>query len=219
MNGLEKMFKDTKIGGYEVRFWRNEQEIMNAARSGHLTHNTQPLGALLRGFFHYYASPPATGYPRPASFYWTTEVLSLRTPGGIRMKSEKGWTGATTKIIGGKEVRNRYLFAIEDPFELDHNVARTVTHNGIVAIRDEFRRAWRIISAVGRNMPPEGGLFDEVVEQAPAPTPKEEKKAVVSIENVVLANEEDGQGTTGAGEAKAEPTEVTSVATQNPIAV
>ncbi|KAF4584208.1 Poly(A) RNA polymerase cid13 [Ophiocordyceps camponoti-floridani] len=44
-----------------------------------------------------------------------------------------------------KEVRHRYLFAIEDPFEVDHNVARTVTHNGIVSIRDEFRRAWRII--------------------------------------------------------------------------
>ncbi|KAK1777475.1 hypothetical protein QBC45DRAFT_330581 [Copromyces sp. CBS 386.78] len=49
-----------------------------------------------------------------------------------------------------KEVRYRYLFAIEDPFELDHNVARTVTHTGIVAIRDEFRRAWRIIRNAGR---------------------------------------------------------------------
>ncbi|ROT41847.1 hypothetical protein SODALDRAFT_326034 [Sodiomyces alkalinus F11] len=48
-----------------------------------------------------------------------------------------------------KEIRLRYLFAIEDPFELDHNVARTVTHNGIVSIRDEFRRAWRIIKAAG----------------------------------------------------------------------
>lgn len=48
-----------------------------------------------------------------------------------------------------KEIRLRFLFAIEDPFELDHNVARTVTHNGIVAIRDEFRRAWRIIKAAG----------------------------------------------------------------------
>ncbi|KAL1840582.1 hypothetical protein VTJ49DRAFT_314 [Mycothermus thermophilus] len=46
---------------------------------------------------------------------------------------------------GKREVRYRYLFAIEDPFELDHNVARTVTHAGIVSIRDEFRRAWRII--------------------------------------------------------------------------
>ncbi|KAL2761125.1 hypothetical protein ACRALDRAFT_2024980 [Sodiomyces alcalophilus JCM 7366] len=48
-----------------------------------------------------------------------------------------------------KEIRLRYLFAIEDPFELDHNVARTVTHNGIVSIRDEFRRGWRIIKAAG----------------------------------------------------------------------
>ncbi|KAL2129688.1 hypothetical protein VTI74DRAFT_7431 [Chaetomium olivicolor] len=68
-----------------------------------------------------------------------------------------------------KEIRYRYLFAIEDPFELDHNVARTVTHAGIVKIRDEFRRAWRIIKAAGRNAekqqnanaPPPGGSWKE----------------------------------------------------------
>ncbi|SPQ23663.1 491aa72c-e70d-4401-8951-bd7f61bcbbe2 [Thermothielavioides terrestris] len=50
-----------------------------------------------------------------------------------------------------REIRYRYLFAIEDPFELDHNIARTVTHAGIVQIRDEFRRAWRIIKNAGRS--------------------------------------------------------------------
>lgn len=64
-----------------------------------------------------------------------------------------------------KEIRYRYLFAIEDPFEVDHNVARTVTHDGIVAIRDEFRRAWRIISSVGQKEVQEG-LLDEVVLEA-----------------------------------------------------
>ncbi|KAK0637273.1 hypothetical protein B0T17DRAFT_481994, partial [Bombardia bombarda] len=59
-----------------------------------------------------------------------------------------------------KEVRHRYLFAIEDPFELDHNVARTVTHNGIVAIRDEFRRAWRIIKSAGKGAGQEELLQD-----------------------------------------------------------
>ncbi len=59
-----------------------------------------------------------------------------------------------------KEVRHRFLFAIEDPFELDHNVARTVTHNGIVAIRDEFRRAWRIIKAAGKGHATEDLLED-----------------------------------------------------------
>lgn len=62
-------------------------------------------------------------------------------------------------------MRHRYLFAIEDPFELEHNVARTVTHNGIVAIRDEFRRAWRILTDVGNGWDPQqGDLFDEIVE-------------------------------------------------------
>lgn len=59
-----------------------------------------------------------------------------------------------------KEIRHRYLFAIEDPFELEHNVARTVTHNGIVSIRDEFRRAWRIIRNIGKTQQRDGGLLD-----------------------------------------------------------
>jgi hypothetical protein len=33
-----------------------------------------------------------------------------------------------------KEIRHRYLFAIEDPFELDHNVARTVSHDLLPAL-------------------------------------------------------------------------------------
>jgi DNA polymerase sigma len=60
-------------------------------------------------------------------------------------------TQPQNKPVEVKEVRYRYLFAIEDPFELDHNVARTVTHAGIVNIRDEFRRAWRIIRNAGRS--------------------------------------------------------------------
>ncbi|KAE9370803.1 caffeine-induced death protein-like protein [Stipitochalara longipes BDJ] len=65
-----------------------------------------------------------------------------------------------------KEIRHRYLFAIEDPFELDHNVARTVTHNGIVSIRDEFRRAWRIIRSIGKPYEgQEGRLLDPVTSE------------------------------------------------------
>jgi terminal uridylyltransferase len=173
IQALEHYFKDSTVDGYSVRFWRNEQEIIHAARSNQLTRNTQSLGALLRGFFQYYAALNNYTYgQRIQTFHWTTQVISLRTQGGIRTKLEKDWTGAKTTLKDGKEVRHRYLFAIEDPFELDHNVARTVTHNGIVAIRDEFRRAWRILSAIGRNADPGGGLFDEVVEEPPPSPPK-----------------------------------------------
>lgn len=155
------------VDGWEVRFFGDEDEIVAAAARGQLTQNHDPLGVLLRGFFQYFASTSGG-----QGFIWMQDVLSLRSPGGVLKKEEKGWTGAKTEVGDNqKEVRHRYLFAIEDPFELTHNVARTVTHNGIVAIRDEFRRAWRIIQAVGRGLAPhDGELFEQLDEESEAIT-------------------------------------------------
>src|SRR5205085_8135996 len=104
------------------------------------------------------------------------DVLSLRTTGGIIFKRTKGWTGAKTTVVQSshpgqetKEIRHRYLFAIEDPFEVEHNVARTVTHNGICTIRDEFRRAWKIIGGAVR-----GESVEDILQ------PVEEQKEDVS---------------------------------------
>jgi terminal uridylyltransferase len=197
----------TTCNGCDVQFWCNEKEITNLAERGMLNHNRESLGALLRGFFEYFANTGqlSTG---GRGFDWGREVLSLRARGGILLKQEKGWVGARTvmettteaaptltldtanngcadvskmsnttqttqypkkAIIKEevKEIRYRYLFCIEDPFELDHNVARTVTHKGICSIRDELRRAWRIIKSVGRDSQGLGqviqeGLMDEV---------------------------------------------------------
>jgi terminal uridylyltransferase len=181
--------------GKDVRFWRDEQEILRLAGQGLLNQNQDSVGQLLRGFFEYFAQSQLLSTAPGRGFDWGRDVLSLRTPGGILTKQTKGWTGAKTVLENQshsspamplptpqdsvpspvdhakpgdtlvvpkpptsapkpagevKEVRHRYLFAIEDPFELEHNVARTVTHNGIVAIRDEFRRAWRIIRNAGK---------------------------------------------------------------------
>ncbi|KAI4184695.1 MAG: hypothetical protein LQ348_004512 [Seirophora lacunosa] len=134
------------IEGHNVRFWRNETMIQHWATQGLITLDRQStVGSLLRGFFQYFATPSG-------GFSWSMEVLSLRTPGGILTKQQKQWIAAKTEVLDpvkagekGQEVRQRYLFAIEDPFETNHNIARTVVHNGIVAIRDEFRRAHRLI--------------------------------------------------------------------------
>jgi hypothetical protein len=82
-------------------------------------------------------------------------------------------------------VRQRYLFAIEDPFELDHNVARPVTHNGIVTIRDEFRRAWRILLSIGAGKPPESEIFAQMEEAAPIVRPAEAGATVPLTENLL----------------------------------
>ncbi|KAK8105855.1 hypothetical protein PG999_009214 [Apiospora kogelbergensis] len=203
----------TVCKGRDVRFWRDEQEILRMAQQGVINRNRESLGFLLRGFFEYYAQNNMMSANNKRGFDWGRDVISLRTPDGLLSKHEKGWISAKTvlQVQGGapptpteaelmrnpnspapgspftpnhdprtpmspiaptkadpnakpkdfKEIRHRYLFAIEDPFELEHNVARTVTHNGIVSIRDEFRRAWRIIKSAGKFPPSEDLLEDE----------------------------------------------------------
>ncbi|KAL8707198.1 MAG: hypothetical protein Q9220_007731 [cf. Caloplaca sp. 1 TL-2023] len=152
------------LDGHNVRFWRDEGAIQQWARQGDITQDRQSsVGSLLRGFFQYYAIVSG-------GFSWGSEVLSLRTPGGILSKKEKDWVAAKTIVLDptvegqpGQEVRQRYLFAIEDPFETEHNIARTVVHNGIVAIRDEFRRAHRLIREAGN-----GKMTEDLFEEAKA---------------------------------------------------
>ncbi|EHK15816.1 uncharacterized protein TRIVIDRAFT_195758 [Trichoderma virens Gv29-8] len=177
--------------GYNIQFWRNEEEIIRLASQNQLNRNTESIGHLLRGFFEYFAQTGMMSNGLSRGFDWGRNVISLRTHGGILTKQEKGWTGAktvyevqktdvdtatqsnpppvntqppaspqVTKSGDVKEIRLRYLFAIEDPFEIDHNVARTVTHNGIVSIRNEFRRAWRILRAAGNGDTQENLLQD-----------------------------------------------------------
>ncbi|KAF4622744.1 hypothetical protein G7Y89_g14281 [Cudoniella acicularis] len=103
---------------------------------------------------------PDSTAPNSADSTQPTKVLS---PGEEPPTAELKTPKLPPKVIEEtKEIRHRYLFAIEDPFELEHNVARTVTHNGIVNIRDEFRRAWRIIRNVGKPEQRDGGLLDPV---------------------------------------------------------
>lgn len=141
----DEWYPDKKIElfeGFDVRFLRDPKEIEEIRRdmSGP-NKNHESAGQLLRGFFKYYATREG--------FHWTRDVISIRTKGGILSKQEKGWTEAKWAQKGDNNVRLRYLLAIEDPFEVDHNIARTVGHHGLVAIRDEFRRAWSIIERIG----------------------------------------------------------------------
>jgi len=149
---------------WPVSFFDDTGQLLRLKTQPYWILNADPLGVLLRNFFHYYArhGPDVIA----GGFDWATHVLSLRTRGGLLSKMEKGWVQAETTLSEeGFEVQLRYVLAIEDPFELDHNVARTVTWPGRQAIREEFRRAWRIVATVGNEkVPVDGGLLDEFVD-------------------------------------------------------
>lgn len=125
-------------GKYDIRFWNDPIKLQ--AYKAEQPRNRESTGHLLRGFFWYFSAREG--------FNFKNDIISIRTRGGILKKFHKGWTEAKW-ADQNKSVRQRYLLAIEDPFEIDHNIARVVGHNGIVAIRDEFRRAWSIISSIG----------------------------------------------------------------------
>ncbi|OQV03255.1 hypothetical protein CLAIMM_08321 [Cladophialophora immunda] len=127
--------------GFDIRFVQDPQSLKEIREDMAANLNKEPVGQLLRGFFQYYATYQG--------FHWTRDVISIRTKGGLISKQAKGWTEAKWQQTQTKSVRLRYLLAIEDPFEIEHNVARTVGHHGIIAIRDEFRRVWSIINTVG----------------------------------------------------------------------
>ncbi|KAH6635520.1 hypothetical protein B0J18DRAFT_360459 [Chaetomium sp. MPI-SDFR-AT-0129] len=92
-------------------------------------------------------APPASPSSNPPVVLSTGHTDPTQPPQIQQQQQPQAQTQAQTQT---KEIRNRYLFAIEDPFELDHNIARTVVHTGIVSIRDEFRRAWRLIKLAGK---------------------------------------------------------------------
>ena len=127
--------------GFDVRFVQDQQSLQDILSDMAANRNRESSGQLLRGFFQYYGTNQG--------FHWTRDIITIRTKGGIMSKQVKGWTEAKWQQGESKTVRNRYLFAIEDPFEIEHNIARTIGHHGIVTIRNEFRRAWGIIEKIG----------------------------------------------------------------------
>jgi len=56
-------------------------------------------------------------------------------------KTEKRWT------LKDGDFQTHYFFAIEDPFEITHNLARNSELNEIIGIRKEFGRAYTMTTS------------------------------------------------------------------------
>ena len=141
--------------GHNIRFWRDEAAIEKAVRDGEWSNNRESVGSLLRGFFEYYDNPKAR--LSDTRFTWGLRVIAIRVPGGILTKEAKGWTVTKTELSPTYyawetpvETNHRHLLCIEDPFEVNLNVACTVNYPGMCKMKDEFKRAHRIIENLGR---------------------------------------------------------------------
>ncbi|KAG2145479.1 uncharacterized protein EDB93DRAFT_508234 [Suillus bovinus] len=121
--------EDTHIGGHNTWFFDDIELLRQRWQSS----NTDSVADLLIDFFRYYSR----------DFTYNTGVASIR--GGLLKKDSKGWQN---ELAAGRynDSRERNRFCIEDPFEIDFNVARCVTKEGLYLIRGEFMRASRILA-------------------------------------------------------------------------
>lgn len=113
------------VDGYDCYFFNKSERLKDFGMA-----NTETVGELLAAFFKQYGAN---------QFDWENIVLSPRT-GGFLTKTEKGWN----KIYDEK-TRDYFLFTIEDPFEITHNLGRVMDRENFKVIKYEFRRAYRLI--------------------------------------------------------------------------
>ncbi|RDB23594.1 Terminal uridylyltransferase cid1 [Hypsizygus marmoreus] len=122
--------EDTLLGGYNTWFF----DDIDLLRQRWHSDNTETVAELLIDFFRYYSR----------DFLYNTGVASIRA--GLLKKESKGWQN---DLSSGRfnDARERNRLCIEDPFELDYNVARCVTKDGLYTIRGEFMRATRVLAS------------------------------------------------------------------------
>lgn len=131
----------TIIQGHKV-FHIDEKAIRTRVNNGKMSHNTECIASIIQGFFRYYTLQG--GYSPGGGFDWIRDTISIRTPGGLLPKDEKGWT----RVRKEKRFFNSYLLAIEDPFDIALNHGQTVNKSGLQLIKDEFSRANTIIQRI-----------------------------------------------------------------------
>ncbi|KDR78363.1 hypothetical protein GALMADRAFT_138461 [Galerina marginata CBS 339.88] len=122
--------EDTHLNGHNIWFF----DDIDLLRQRWHSENLDTVAELLIDFFRYYSR----------DFTYNTGVASIRA--GLLKKDSKGWQN---ELSSGRynDSRERNRLCIEDPFEVDYNVARCVTKDGLYTIRGEFMRAARILAA------------------------------------------------------------------------
>eukprot|EP01102_Stenamoeba_stenopodia_P008284 TRINITY_DN2369_c0_g1_i4.p1 TRINITY_DN2369_c0_g1~~TRINITY_DN2369_c0_g1_i4.p1 ORF type:complete len:208 (-),score=33.14 TRINITY_DN2369_c0_g1_i4:81-704(-) len=111
---------ELEVEGYDCSYFTDIDKIIDFGKD-----NKETPAELLERFFHFFTY----------EFDYHSQVLSVRT-GGFLRKEEKNWVQATQGTL-----RDNYYLAIEDPFEITHNLGRVVDKEGLRTIRYEFKRA------------------------------------------------------------------------------
>lgn len=113
------------IDGVDCSFYEDLESLQLFS-----SENSETLGALLYGFFHFYAY----------EFDYESSVISLRH-GRLLTKQEKGWNVDVERLC-------RFL-CVEEPFNPQRNLGNSADHVSVLGVRNEFRLATSVLFTTG----------------------------------------------------------------------
>ena len=111
--------------------------------------NNDNVGHLIIDFFDQFTN----------NWPWDENVISIRS-GKMISRKEKNWEEDKPKLIDALVDENKlrlgkHSLPVEDPFDHLHDLSRVLRTEGVMDIREEFLRAYRVLN--------EGGSWSEVV--------------------------------------------------------
>ena len=111
--------------------------------------NNDNVGHLIIDFFDQFSN----------NWPWDENVISIRS-GKMISRKEKNWEEDKPKLIDALVDENKlrlgkHSLPVEDPFDHLHDLSRVLRTEGVMDIREEFLRAYRLLN--------EGGSWSEVV--------------------------------------------------------
>ena len=111
--------------------------------------NSDSIGDLIIDFFELFSN----------NWPWDENVISIRS-GKMISRKEKNWEEDKPKLIDALVDENKlrlgkHSLPVEDPFDHLHDLSRVLRTEGVMDIREEFLRAYRVLN--------EGGSWSEVV--------------------------------------------------------
>jgi len=122
----------TIVDGFDCTYFKKVESLKDFGSS-----NKETLGELLIAFFKWYSH----------DFDWENCVASVRL-GKVISKSAKNWDLHKARIDEKTGlVTDYFYFAIEDPFEITHNLGRLVDPPNLKVLKEEFLRAYRLTSS------------------------------------------------------------------------
>ena len=152
--GENRILQEVDGTTYDLTMNENPSELLNGE-------NKSDIGNLIINFFEQFA----------VHWPWDKNVISVRS-GNMIPRKAKQWNEEKPKLIDALTDENKlrlgkHSLPVEDPFDHLHDLSRVLRTEGVMDIREEFLRAYNIISDGGNWAELTKTKFPELVNESP----------------------------------------------------